>query len=103
MSLFDRHGKLALKRGKIQGDLTKLSQKELVKLVEDMAHDWAKMNSAHNRRARQENWCTEYEKNQSVYNRDFKVLRLKGRNGRSRRDDSRNEVHISPYGRSSGL
>lgn len=59
-----------------------LSQDELIKLVRDMKHDWGRLNSILNNRAKSNRWCNTYEANQRLYNQQFRVLQLKGRNGR---------------------
>lgn len=60
-------------------ELKSLTKDQLIKMIENRAHDWQALNRHHNDRAIAYNWCGVYESHQYHYNRGFRVMRLIGR------------------------
>jgi hypothetical protein len=63
----------------IDPDEQRPTREELLKLVEDMEHDWVLLNNFYNTTARNSHWCGTYEYNQNNYNSHFRVMRLQPR------------------------
>lgn len=100
--LFNEDGRLTLKKGMIEGDLSKLTKKQLIALVKDIVHDWYRLNTEYNKRATYNNWCEWYEQNQAVYNRKFRVLQLRPRRGRRMRKAYRGQTPMGSGSRCYG-
>jgi hypothetical protein len=72
------------------------SRAELLELVENMQHDWVKLNEYMNRTATYFSWCGDYERRQNSYNDEFKVLRLQPRSDRERERFTGRDDYLLP-------
>lgn len=62
---------------------TNMTREELLQLVADLADDFVQANRIANTQATAFGWCNEYEERVEGYNRDFKVLKMRGRGPRT--------------------